>query len=104
MTRELHGDLAHLGLQPRDLVITGVALALLKRALRPHQDLVTPLRQAMHRDVQIPGDRLQALPPHKPLNRRQLAFRRKALRPTGHGPAVASVMGARRRGRGLRRA
>ena len=31
----------------------------------------------MHRDVQIPGDRVKAFTPHKPLNRRQLAFHRK---------------------------
>ena len=38
------------------------------------------------------------------ISREENALRRKSLRPAGRGPAAPSVMGARRRGRGLRRA
>jgi hypothetical protein len=64
--------------------------------------LVTPLGQPVNRYILFPGDHLQAFSPEQSLHHAKFSYCRKALRPTGYGPAVVSVMSARRRGRSLR--
>ena len=60
-------------------------------------------RQPMYRHV-LPRQRLHTLAPRQALHYDQLLLSREALARTGPGPAAASVWGARRQSRGLRRA
>src|SRR5512132_2504095 len=101
----LHGHLADLSLQPRDLVVAVVALALLQRRLGGQQSPLLPFRQPRRRNGELPCHQLQWFAPQQPAHRPQLPLRREALPrwPAG-GLVSASFLGALRQARRLRRA
>jgi len=99
-----HRDLADLGLQPGDLFIPGIPIVLLQGALGARERRIAPFRKPMRTDILVTRHHLQALAAKQPLNSLQFPLRRKAPHRAGYGAAAASVQGARRRRRSLRRA
>src|SRR5512132_2435845 len=96
------GDLS---LQPHDLVVAVVALALLQRRLGGQQSPISPFRQPRRRDVELPCHQLQRLASQQAAYCSQLPLRREALRrwPAG-GLVSASFLGALQQVRRLLRA
>src|SRR5512133_3293070 len=92
-----------LTLQPHNLVVAVVAVALLERRLRGQQGPIPPFRQLRRRDVELPCQQLQWFAPQQPAYYSQLPLRRVALRrwPAG-GLVSASFLGALRQARRLR--
>src|SRR5512132_1911321 len=84
-------------LQPHNLVVAVVAVALLERRLRGQQGPIPPFRQPRRRDVELPCQQLQWFAPQQPAYYSQLPLRRVALRrwPAG-GLVSASFLGALR--------
>src|SRR5512132_1156359 len=65
----LHGHLADLTLQPHNLVVAVVAVALLQRRLGGQQGPIPPFRQPRRRDVELPCHQLQGFTPQQPAYR-----------------------------------
>src|SRR3954451_4067242 len=89
-----HGDLAELGLEAEQLLITAVALALLHRRLCPDQGTIPPPAQTSGGDVELPAHGLQRLAAQQAGDGGQLALRGEAaIRPgRARGGAGVSVL------------
>ena len=94
--------LVQLGLEALNLLVPIVPFAFLQSAFRPQERPVEPFRQLVHRYIRFPGHLLQGIASQQELHDRQLPLRRKPQRRPGHSVAIASVLGARWRRRGLR--
>jgi hypothetical protein len=75
----VHGDLAHLGFQPGDLVVAVIAFAFFQGRSRACERTLAPLGQPGDRDIRLPRHQFQRLAAQQSRDNRHLALNRKAL-------------------------
>src|ERR1039458_7515608 len=99
----VHGDLAHLGFQPGDLIVALIALAFLQGRRRAGERSVPPFGQFGHGDIRFTSDQIQRLAAQQARHHRHLALNRITFRSCidARRGASASYLGALRRPLGL---
>src|SRR5512139_1386047 len=73
----IHGDLAHLGLQPGDIIVAVIPLALFQSRGGPRQSPIPPFAQLLDGDIGLASHQFQRLPAEEAGHDRHLALNGK---------------------------